>query len=132
MSRFTRIVALLLVFCFITGFSSRFAIVVEDVTLEHLYFKLEKKNFLTKINSTVELNNFSVVEKIRGKWDYKNPLWAFELKPGSALEVSKFKYGETPHGFSETVKAKQLVSGTPYLAMGSGLGSTGSIEFVVK
>ena|ERR1700674_1893796 len=106
----------------IVGFSSRFNILVEDLNSGQPCFKLD--------GGQVELNSFLVVEKREGKWDYKHPLWAFELKPGSALRVKQFNYGAVPSGFLETTTAKQLLSGVPYLAVGAGPGSAGSSEFI--
>lgn len=126
------IISILITLFLVTGISSRFDILVECSSLRQPCFKLEKKNLLPKTKSDVELNSFRVVEKKSGTWDYSNPLWAFELKPGIGLKISRFQYGETPNGFLETTRAKQLAVGVPYLAIGFGLGSTGSSEFVVE
>ncbi|RJQ47669.1 MAG: hypothetical protein C4528_04570 [Gammaproteobacteria bacterium] len=70
-----------------------------------------------------------VVEKKAGEWDYKNPMWAFELRPGKYLEVEQIQYGVVPSGFSEAASAKPLSIGKQYLVMGFGPGSGGSVEF---
>ncbi|WP_157198244.1 hypothetical protein [Methylomonas sp. DH-1] len=87
----------------VTGFSSTFNIVVNTQS-EQPSFVLEKRNPITGLASSVEINSFVIVEKKNGNWDEINPLWAFELEPGKDLEVKQFKYGEAPAGFYERVK----------------------------
>jgi len=77
------------------------------------------------------LNSFLVVQKRGNDWDYKNPMWAFELRPGAALEVDKIKYGVVPPDFNQTAAAKPLAVGEHYLVLVFGLGSSGSTEFVL-
>lgn len=116
---------------FALGFSSSFNIIVEPNGQQTL-FKLEKLNPITRIQTNVELTSFMVVEKKVGDWDYSNPLWAFELKPGTSLEVKQFNYGEVPNGFMETAKPRKLLSGGAYMAVAFGPGMGSSSEFIKR
>ena len=81
----------------------------------------------------VEVNTFLVVKRDdSGHWDYKNPMWAFELSPGNAKPLSNVTYGEVPVGFAETTKAKPLERDVHYLAVGLTPGSGGSVEFTAQ
>jgi hypothetical protein len=113
--------------------SYRFDVVVEELSLPQPVFTFSKPLFAPPrwTKSKVELNSFLVVQKRGNDWDYKNPVWAFELRPGNALEVDRIKYGVVPPGFIETSAAKPLVEGQHYLVMAFGLGSSGSTEFVL-
>lgn len=114
------------------GFSSKFSIKVSQVDGSAPSFDLRKKDFL-HASSGVEINTFLVVKKnASGEWDYKDPIWAFKVEPGSAKPLSIVMYGSLPNGFSETAKASNLVGGTRYLVVGLGPGSSGSVEFVDK
>jgi len=132
MKNVKRLLATFFVFIFLTGLSSTFDIVVDVINPGCPCFKLQKRGLFWRVEKQVELNSFSVVEKVQGKWDYKNPLWEFTLKPGDALVVSQFEYGKTPVGFLETTKAKALVAGVQYQAFGAGPGARGSSDFVIK
>lgn len=66
------------------------------------------------------------------EWDYKHPMWAFKVGPGSAKPLSRVMYGAVPSGFAETTKASTLVGGVRYLVVGLSPGSGGSAEFVYR
>lgn len=78
--------------------SYRFDVVVEELSSQQPVFTFLKSMFAPPrwTTSKVELNSFLVVQKRGNDWDYKNPVWAFELRPGTALEVDKIKYGVAP------------------------------------
>ncbi|SRR6266540_4731371 len=115
------------------GCSYHFDIIVDDLGSVQPTFKFSKPLFASPkgVKNRIELNSFRVVEKKGGTWDYKNPMWAFGLKPGAALVVDHIRHGAVPGGFTETTKAKPLLVGVSYLAIGFGLGSGGSQEFVL-
>ena len=113
--------------------SYRFDVVVEELSSPQPVFTFSKSMFAPPRWTTrkVELNSFLVVQKRGNDWDYKNPMWAFELRPGAALEVDKIKYGVVPPDFNQTAAAKPLAVGEHYLVLVFGLGSSGSTEFVL-
>jgi hypothetical protein len=111
------------------GLSSKYTIQVTQSETSSISFKLTPYGR----SGEVDLNNFLVVKRDNfGKWDYRNPLWAFELPPGSSKPISKIIYGKVPLGFTETVKAKALAQGVHYLAVGLSPGAGGSIEFIAQ
>jgi len=111
------------------GLSSRFGIKVLQQNSATLCFKFGDTG--PSKSSGVKINTFLVVKKgDSGQWDYKSPVWAFELTPGSAKPLSRVTYGQVPAGFAETTKASPLTEGTHYLAVGLSPGSGGSAEFV--
>jgi hypothetical protein len=116
------------------GSSYRFDISVQELSSSQPLFSFSKSMFAPPrwTTSKVELNSFLVVSKRGSDWDYKNPMWAFELRPGAALEVDKIKYGVVPPDFTETTAAKPLVQGEQYLVLAFGLGSSGSKEFILN
>lgn len=110
------------------GMSSRYTIKVVQRDATSISFHLEAHG-----QSDVKVNTFLVVHSDNsGQWDYKNPVWAFELPPGSSMPLSNIQYGQAPAGFKETTKAVPLVRGNHYLAVGIAPGSGGSAEFVAK
>lgn len=114
------------------GFSSRFGIKVAQQDHELLSFELSKSS-LIGASKNVEINSFLVAEKNEaGQWDYKKPMWAFDLSPGSSTPLSKITYGQVPAGFTETTKAKALMHGVHYMAVGLSPGAGGSVEFVAQ
>ena len=114
------------------GLSSRFGIKVVRQEHGQVSFELSKFHVIGGAND-VDVNSFLVAEKNEtGQWDYKNPMWAFELSPGSSKPLSKITYGQAPMGFTETTKAKPLIRGVHYLAVGLSPGSGGSAEFVAR
>ncbi|WP_247315606.1 hypothetical protein [Ralstonia pseudosolanacearum] len=125
------LVAPSLVVVVLSGFSSTFEIAVNLAGPECPCFALGKRSVLFS-RDNVELNNFMVIERKHGQWDYREPMWAFRIKPGSALSVEEIRYGRTPNGFAETTAAKPLVSGGRYQALGSGPGTIGSVDFEIK
>ena len=81
----------------------------------------------------MEINTFLVIRKNgSGQWDYKRPVWAFHLPPGSAKPLSTVVYGQVPAGFTEAAKAIALDHGVDYLVVGLSPGSGGSAEFVAQ
>lgn len=132
MEKAPRILICLIIAFSVAGFSFQFEVYVNHLKNNEISFKFLRKNPLFGTESSVKLNDFFVVEKKNGQWDYKNPLWAFTLEPGSALEVKQVSYGITPSDFSETTKAKPLIPGASYLALASGPGSGGSKEFTIQ
>lgn len=119
--------ALILALC---GLSSGFSIKVSQIDGSAPSFKLGRIGLLHAGNE-VEINTFLVVSKnVSGQWDYKNPMWAFKVDPGSSKPLAHVMYGSLPNGFEETAKASSLVSGTRYLVVGLSPGSSGSAEFV--
>ena len=80
----------------------------------------------------VKLNRFGVVAKGDQGWDYKNPVWAFSRAPGSYTVIGRVTYGSTPAGFEQTIEAKPLSVGVPYLAIASGAGGGGAREFQLR
>ncbi|HTV83818.1 MAG TPA: hypothetical protein VME63_00305 [Dyella sp.] len=124
-------VALLFV-VLLCGLSSRFAIVVSQSQGQAPSFVIKRTSH-GLLGESVEINSFSVVKKNdAGQWDYKHPVWAFDLPPGTGKELSKVNYGQVPAGFIERTKALKLTSGITYLVLGFGLGSDGSVQFVAK
>ena len=79
--------------------------------------------------NSVELNQFLVVAKNSRGWDYKNPVWAFQRRPGSYAVVERIAYGAAPSGFNETTAARPLSAGVPYLAIAFAAGGGGKNEF---
>ncbi|MES2038386.1 MAG: hypothetical protein V4495_11140 [Pseudomonadota bacterium] len=45
------------------------------------------------------------------------------------MDLEKLRYASLPADYVETVKAKKLERGVAYMALGSALGSSGSVEF---
>lgn len=88
-----------------------------------LVFPLGKKK--------VPLNDFGVYVKKQNDWDYKNPIWSFELRPGASKEIYKIQYGKIPSGFQEYKQAEKLIEGIHYLVMGMGAGCNGSVTFKI-
>ncbi len=126
----------LCIFCIPVAFgaSYRFDIYVENLDSLSPFFRFSKPLVASPkgTKNRVELNKFIVVAKGSQGWDYKNPLWAFELSSGSALEVKQIKYGVVPSGFNETTKAQQLSTGLNYMAIAFGPGGNGSREFILR
>lgn len=79
-----------------------------------------------------DLNAFYVFSEVDGTWDYKHPVWSFQLPPGSSNTVQTLLYGEVPPGFEEHSRPATLVRGAKYLATAFGPGSGGSVEFSVS
>ncbi len=79
-----------------------------------------------------DLNGFSVFEYGSNDWDYKHPVWAFQMRPGTYMKVGNLRYGVVPAGFTETSKPQPPVNGKKYLAVSFGAGSGGSAEFTVS
>jgi len=114
------------------GFSSRFVIKVSQQNHNAPAFELSGTNPFHASND-IEINTFLVVgQDEAGKWDYVHPQWAFKLSPGSGKSLSKIIYGQVPAGFAETTKVSKLTAGVSYLAVGLGLGSDGSAEFIAQ
>lgn len=126
----------LCIFCIPVAFgaSYRFDIYVENLDSLSPFFRFSKPLVASPkgTKNRVELNKFIVVAKGSQGWDYKNPLWAFELSSGSALEVKQIRYGVVPSGFNETTKAQQLSTGLPYMAIAFAPGGNGSREFILR
>jgi len=123
---------LCLAFFALCGFSSKFDIKVLQQVHESPSFELSKSGLLHS-DDGVEVNTLLVVQRDKsGRWDYKSPVWAFELTPGSAKPLSKVTYGKAPDGFTEKTKAMGLVRGVHYLVVGLSPGSGGSAEFVAQ
>jgi hypothetical protein len=126
----------LCIFCIPVAFgaSYRFDISVENLDSLTPFFRFSKPLLASPkgTKNRVELNKFIVVAKGSQGWDYKNPLWAFELSSGSALEVEQIKYGVVPSGFNETTKVQQLSTGLPYMAIAFAPGGSGSREFILR
>ena len=122
------------IFSLILGCSYQFDIEIFDLDSGVPSFKFTKSVFAPPKGNTdrVELNNFLVVSKNTQGWDYKNPVWAFALKPGAYMEIEKIKYGVVPTTFTETTPAKPLAVGVPYLAIAFGAGGGGKKEFVLQ
>ena len=118
----------------ILGCSYQFDIEIFDLNSGVPSFKFTKSVLAPPKGKTdrVELNNFLVVSKNTQGWDYKNPVWAFELKPGAYMEIEQIKYGVVPITFTETTPAKPLSVGVPYLAIAFGAGGGGEKEFVLQ
>lgn len=121
---------LLIVLC-VVGCSFKFEIIPFELNTDAPLFKFSKPIMSPPRGkaTVVELNRFMILQKTSNSWDYEHPLWAFELPPGSALNVEQFRYGHTPLGYIESVTAKKLTLGIEYLAIGFGPGSAGSLEF---
>jgi hypothetical protein len=114
------------------GFSSIFNIKVVRIDHGSPSFKMSQFKIFGNRNE-VELNSFLVVKRnTSGEWDLKKPMWAFDLSPGSAKPLSKIVYAQVPSGFKEVAKAKVLIHGVSYLAVGFAPGSSGSTEFVAQ
>jgi len=79
-----------------------------------------------------DLNAFYVFSEVNGTWDYKHPVWSFQLPTGSSKTVQNLLYGETPVGFEEQARPAPLVRGTKYQAAAFGPGCGGSVEFSVS
>jgi hypothetical protein len=79
-----------------------------------------------------DLNAFYVFSEVNGIWDYKHPVWSFQLPPGSSKTVQNVLYGEAPVGFEEQARPAPLVRGTKYQAAAFGPGTAGSVEFSVS
>lgn len=123
---------LCLAFFALCGFSSKFNIKVLQQGHDAPSFELRKIGLL-RSECGVEINTFLVVQRDKsGQWDYKSPVWSFELAPGSAKPLSKVTYGKAPEGFTEKAKALELVRGIHYLAVGLSPGSGGSAEFIAQ
>jgi hypothetical protein len=108
--------------------SYHFQIIVKDVDSGYPMFTFEKPSATSLgTRDLIELTTFLVVEQKTD--DYKHPIWAFELEPGTSLELRQVRYGTVPKGFTETSKARTLEPRTKYVAVGFGPGSSGSQEF---
>jgi len=127
MKVFLRVVGLLLIFpLMLFGMSSKYGITVIGEGPSSISFLLGEGK------KGAEVNTFLVVKRNDvGQWDYKHPVWSFELSPGSSMSLKRVTYGDVPFGYSETTKAAALESGTQYLAVSTAPGSGGSVEFVV-
>jgi hypothetical protein len=128
-SRLSFLLAIIFALC---GFSSRFDIKVVQQGHDLPSFELSKASSIHD-GGGIQVNTFLVVQRNGSEqWDYKNPVWAFELAPGSTKPLSKIIYGQVPAGFNETTKALELIHGTHYLVVGLSPGSSGSAEFVAE
>jgi hypothetical protein len=126
-------VVLALLVATVVGWSFRFGIVVDDLDSHQPSFRFKRTVFVSwKVDSPIELNQFLVVQMQEGAWDYKRPMWAIGMAPGSDLQVERIQYGRVAPGFEEAVPPGPLVTGVPYLAVGFGAGSGGSKEFVLR
>lgn len=108
--------------------SYAFGIAVIQQPDQGLYFVLSR----TPPPKAVDLNQFMVVRRASGSWDYKHPAWSFALPPGSYRKVQQIVYGVVPPHFLEDVKPEPLSPSIEYLAVGFGAGSVGEVEFVVE
>lgn len=123
---------LLIIIFTLCGFSSRFDIKVVQLGHDLPSFELSKASSIHD-GGGIQVNTFLVVQRNGSEqWDYKSPIWAFELTPGSTKPLSKVIYGQVPAGFKETAKALELIPGTHYLVVGLSPGSSGSAEFVTE
>lgn len=128
----SKLLFLCLIFFCLCGFSSKFNIKVLQQDHNLPLFELSKTSFF-QTSGNVEINTFLVVRKNgSGEWDYKSPMWAFDIVPGSAKPLSTIAYGQVPPGFTEKTKAIALADGVHYLAVGLSPGSGGSAEFVAQ
>jgi hypothetical protein len=116
------------------GCSFQYEIVISGLETSSPIFEFTKSSSTTSSGTRerVELNSFRIVTKGAQGWDYKNPVWAFETKPGSYVEIGLIKYGSVPPGFSEIAPAKPLSVGVSYRAVAFGAGSGGEKEFMLK
>jgi hypothetical protein len=96
-----------------------------DGTLE---FTLRKDR---PLGGPADVNGFSVFEYGNNDWDYKHPVWTFQLQAGTYLKIGNLRYGVLPQGFTENTKAQPLLKGKKYLAVAFGAGSGGSTEFTM-
>jgi hypothetical protein len=113
------------------GLSSRYTIKAVREGGGLVLFQFERSD-PSKANG-VEVNTFLVVERDdSGQWDYKHPMWALDLSPGSAKLLYTITYGQVPAGFTEAAKPRALIHGVHYLAVGLSPGSGGAIEFVAQ
>lgn len=127
-----KIAVLSLAVWLLCGMSSMFDIEVISSNQSQIIFQLKTRNFVHPLNQ-IEINSFLVAGKDElGHWDYKHPMWHFKLTPGDAKPLSRVIYGQIPAGYTETTKARGLIPGAAYLAVGVSPGSTGSAEFVGK
>lgn len=120
-------------FLFLLGCSFKFEIYLEELNTAKPLFKFSKplSSPPVGVSNRIELNGLMVVERAGDGWDYKHPLWAFELEPGHSLEVEQIRYGTVPTGFTETASAKPLSVGVKYQVVGFGPGSGGGAEFAL-
>jgi hypothetical protein len=117
----------------VVGCSFRFDIVVDDLDSHQPSFRFKRTVlFLPEVDSPIELNQFLVVQMQDGAWDYKRPMWAIVMAPGSYVQVERIQYGRVTPGFEEAAPPRPLVAGVSYLAVGFGAGSGGSKEFVLR
>jgi hypothetical protein len=107
-------------------------IVIDGLETLQPAFRFERQGLLQYFGSPAPLTNFQVVQMRDGAWDYKDPVWAFSLQPGGALDVERVRYGQTNAGFGQTLAPKPLVRSIPYLALASGPGWGASKQFVLR
>lgn len=79
-----------------------------------------------------DLSAFYVFPEVNDTWDYKHPVWSFQLPSGSSKAVQSVLYGEVPVGFEEHSRPAPLLRGAKYHAAAFGPGCGGSVEFSVN
>lgn len=114
-----------------TGCSYKLIILVTGENPFEPSFALTKPYLSSPMGKKVSLNSFEVYERSGDAWDYKNPVWSFELERGSFKEVSTIRYGSVPVGFDQKEIPKELKAGVPYLILARGAGGSGSGEFEI-
>lgn len=118
--------------CVLTmGCSYKLTIVVTGDNPFEPSFALTKPCLSSPIGKNVSLNSFGVYAKSEDAWDYKNPVWSFELERGSFREVSAIRYGSVPVGFDQKKIPGELKAGVPYLILARGAGGSGTVEFEI-
>jgi hypothetical protein len=113
----------------IIGCSYRFEITLNQIIPYNPEFRLEKPYFITPIGGEVPIENFSVITKKNGEWNYEDPVWRIDAENGRNKRVKAIKYGIIPEGFIESSENRNLKSNTPYLAIGFSAGGHSSLEF---
>jgi hypothetical protein len=123
-----------LVVVLLVGCSTQFDIVISGLGTAFPIFEFSKTVPAPPRGGgdRIELNSFRVVQRGTLGWDYRNPVWAFETKPGSYIEVGLIKYGAVPAGFTEIAPPKPLSAGIPYRAVAFGAGSGAEKEFALQ
>lgn len=128
--RFPNVVAgvasLLLLFPVVLfGMSSKYGITVVRDGQSSISFLIEEGKKGGRVNTFLV-----VTRNDAGQWDYKHPVWSFELSPGDSTTLQRVTYGDVPDGYVETKKAEFLSPGRRYLAVGMAPSAGGSVEFL--
>ena len=130
----SRLVLLCLALIVLSGCSYALKIAVAWLPDGRPFFTISRALILANDlgSQGADLNSFDVIQKVKDGWDYKHPVWSFQLPPGSSKPIENVLYGEVPVGFEESSPPLPLMPGVRYQAVALGPGCGGSVEFSIQ